>query len=136
MTLTSVLPVIAAALFIVFNASLSRKRSRRVSWQLPAVGSLLFLLFSLYATLQEGVRFWTEHTKNLWGNQIWFDLLLTASIGWYFIVPAAKAAKMNLLLWFALVAGTGSIGFLAMVARLMYLQEQERGASLSFVREH
>jgi hypothetical protein len=130
MTLTSVLPLIAAALFIVSTVSLSRQHPHHGSWRLPAIGSLLFFLFSLYATLQEGLGFWAEHTRNLWGNQIWFDLLLAAGIAWSFIVPAAREMQMRLLPWLALVVGTGCIGLLAMVARLIYLQEQKRGAGL------
>jgi hypothetical protein len=95
------------------------------SWLFPATLSLLFLLFSVEAIVSEGLLgFWAEHTRNLWGNQIWFDLLLGISIGWYLIVPQAKALGMHLYLWLALIFCTGCIGFLAMIARLLYLQER------------
>jgi hypothetical protein len=59
----------------------------------------------------------------MWGNQIWFDLLLAAGIGWFLIVPQAKVLNMRLSLWLVLIVSTGCIGFLAMVARMLYLRE-------------
>jgi hypothetical protein len=126
---TSVLPAIAGGLFILFGlyAVGQGDRSMPKIWPLPAVLSLLFLLFSIQAIMHEGVfGFWTEHTRNFWGNQIWLDLLLAAGIGWFLVVPQAKALGMRSLPWFALIVGTGSIGFLAMMARLLYLQENAK----------
>jgi hypothetical protein len=92
---------------------------------LPAAASLCFLLFSLHAISAEGMLgFWPEHTRNLWGNQIWIDLLLAVGIGWFLIVPQAKALGMRPLPWLVLVACTGCIGFLAMTARLLYLRDR------------
>ncbi|MCX5739995.1 MAG: hypothetical protein NTZ61_16160, partial [Proteobacteria bacterium] len=68
--------------------------------------------------------FWTEHTRNLWGNQIWIDLLSAVGIAWFLIVPQAKALGMRPLPWLVLVACTGCIGFLAMTARLLYLRDR------------
>lgn len=68
--------------------------------------------------------FWTEHTRNLWGNQIWFDLLLATGIGWFLVMPEAKSLGIRPLPWLLLIACTGSIGFLAMIARLLYLRER------------
>jgi hypothetical protein len=59
----------------------------------------------------------------MWGNQIWFDLLLAAGIGWFLIVPQAKDLNMRLLPWLVLIVCTGCIGFSAMVARMLYLRE-------------
>ena len=82
-------------------------------------------MFSLLAVGIEGpVGFWTEHTRNLWGNQIWFDLLLSIGIGWFLIVPRARSVGMRLPLWLLLIVATGCIGFTAMLARLLYLQAQ------------
>lgn len=123
---TSLLPAIAGGLFILFGLSVATKDDGPMKqiWLLPMVLSLLFLLFSVHAIMNEGLfGFWTEHTRNLWGNQIWLDLLLAAGIGWLFMVPQAKAIGMRPLPWFILIVCTGSIGFLAMMARLLYLQE-------------
>ncbi len=127
MTLTTILPVLAGiliAIFMVYTAygdGINMKKR----WIFPAVVSLLFLVFSLMAVISGGASgFWVEHTRNLWGNQIWFDLLLAAGIGWFLIVPQAKAQGMRLLPWGILIVCSGCIGFTAMLARLLYLQER------------
>jgi hypothetical protein len=123
----SLFPTIAVAFFLLFSIyTLSNNRQEMMnSWLFPATLSLLFLLFSLQAIVSEGLLgFWVEHTRNLWGNQIWFDLLLGVGIGWYLVVPQAKALGMRLYLWLALIVCTGCIGFLAMIARLLYLQKR------------
>jgi hypothetical protein len=124
---TSLLPAIAGGLFILFGLYVATQDDRDMPkiWLFPAALSLLFLLFSLQTIMTEGLfGFWIEHTtRNLWGNQIWFDLLLAIGIGWFFVVPQAKALGMRPLPWLVLIVCTGSIGFLAMIARLLYLQE-------------
>jgi hypothetical protein len=122
----SLLPAIAGGLAILFGLAVVVKDDRRIQkiWLLPAALSLLFLLFSIQAIMTEGLfGFWIEHTRNLWGSQIWLDLLLAVSIGWFLVVPQAKAIGMRPLPWFILIVCTGSIGFLAMMARLLYLRE-------------
>lgn len=129
MSMTSLVPAIAAILFILFALYIAFKdnASYMKIWLLPAAISLLFLLFSLLTVATEGpFGFWVEHTRNLWGNQIWLDLLLAVGIGWFLIVPQAKALKMSLLPWLILISCTGCIGFLAMLARMLYLRENER----------
>ncbi|MGF1567514.1 MAG: hypothetical protein ACFCVD_05515 [Nodosilinea sp.] len=126
MTIPAFIPAIAAVLFVLFllYASLKGEFRWKHMWVLPAVLSLLFLLLSLWAVVTEGAfGFWTEHTRNLWGNQIWLDLLLAVGIAWVLIVPQARAFGMPLLPWLTLVLSTGCIGFLAMMARLLYLRE-------------
>ncbi len=133
MILTSWAPWAAAAAFIFFAVYCLLRdgaHNTRNSWRFPAFLSLAFLLFSLHALMTEGpLGFWPEHTRNLWGNQIWFDLLLAAGIGWFLIVPQARAQCMRLPLWLVLIACTGCIGFLAMLSRLQYLQARA-GADL------
>ena len=122
------LPPVAGVLFIAFTACriAAAGVSRKNTWLFPAGLSLAFFVFSLSAVVVEGpIAFWAEHTRNLWGNQIWFDLLLAVAIAWYFVVPKARAVGMSLAPWLALVVGTGSIGVLAMVARLLFLEAQD-----------
>jgi hypothetical protein len=124
--LTWLLPAGATALFLLFSASILYRDSVRLKngWLFPAALSIAFLLFSLQAIISEGaLGFWPEHTLNLWGNQIWFDLLLAVGIGWFLVVPQAKVQGMRLFPWLVLIVCTGSIGFLAMIARMLYLQE-------------
>ncbi|MCU0888779.1 MAG: hypothetical protein MUC64_12350 [Rubritepida sp.] len=98
------------------------------AWRVPAGLALAFLGFSLAAVLAEGpLGFWPEHTRNLWGNQIWFDLLLAAGVAWALMLPRARAAGMRPLPWLPLILGTGSIGLLAMLARLLQLEARARG---------
>ncbi len=126
MTVTSLLPAIAGALLVLFALYVTFKEDTQMKqiWLLPATLSLLFALLSLQAISTESLfGFWTEHTRNLWGNQIWLDLLLAVGIGWFLVVPQAKALGMRPLPWLLLIVCTGCIGFLAMIARLLYLQE-------------
>jgi hypothetical protein len=126
MQLTWLFPTGASALFLLFSTRVLYGDSSRLKngWLLPAALSLAFLLFSLQAIVSEGLLgFWTEHTRNLWGNQIWFDLLLAVGIGWFLVVPQAKAQGMRLLPWLVLIVCTGCIGFLAMIARMLYLKD-------------
>ena len=127
MTVTSLLPIIAAVLFLIFMFFQLSGRDAPVKhgWLFPAGLSLLFFGFSLAAVFIEGpTGFWPEHTRNLWGNQIWFDLLLAVGVGWFFMVPPARSVGMRPLPWLILIVCTGSIGLLAMLARLLYLQER------------
>ncbi|PZV16955.1 MAG: hypothetical protein DCF20_07340 [Pseudanabaena sp.] len=123
----SLSPMIAATFFLLFTVYILAKDGQPMknSWLFPATLSLLFFLFSCDAIVSEGLLgFWIEHTRNLGGNQIWFDLLLGVGIGWALVVPQAKAVGMRLYIWLVLIVSTGSIGFLAMIARLLYLQER------------
>jgi len=72
---------------------------------------------------QEGViGFYTNHTQNLTGLQVWWDLVMCAMIALFFIAPRARAAGMNVVPWALFVASTASIGLLAMCARLFWLE--------------
>lgn len=128
MILTSILPWVAGTLLVIFMAYsiYSDGTKMKNSWIFPACLSLFFFVFSVIAVISEGqLGFWTEHTRNLWGNQIWFDLLLAAGIGWFLILPQAKNQGMRLPLWGILIVATGCIGFTAMVARMLYLRDNE-----------
>ena len=121
------LPLLAAACYFFFSIYVvvqqgGKEVSKKHLWLFPAALSLCFLAFSLRAVLTEGVfGFWPEHTRNIWGNQIWFDLLLAVGVGWCFAVPKARALGMRLWPWWLFILCTGSIGLLAMVARIFYL---------------
>jgi hypothetical protein len=99
------------------------------AWRIAAALSLLFLAFSLWAVWREGpLGFWAEHTRNLWGQQIWFDLLLAAGTAWAALLPQLRAQGMRPAPWLLAVVCTGSIGLLAMVARLLHLRERSARA--------
>lgn len=71
---------------------------------------------------------WTNHTTNLWGVQVWWDLLISVSLALLFIVPRASKVGMNILPWALFVAATASIGLLAMIARLFWLERNQAGS--------
>lgn len=128
MPVTSWMPVAAGLLCVLFMAVVAAplRTPRALAWALPATLSVLFLLFSVVAATTEGpFAFWVEHTRNLWGNQIWFDLLLAAATAWAALWPQARRLGMRPLPWLLVVAGTGSIGLLAMVARMHWLRGRE-----------
>ncbi len=123
--MTAVLPLLAAAFFLLVSVLIVFKPAmlQKQVWLFPAALSVVFAAFSLHAVSFDGILgFWTEHTRNAWGNQIWFDLLFAIGIGWYFAVPKARALGMRPVLWLFFILCTGSIGLLAMVARLLYLE--------------
>jgi hypothetical protein len=128
MTIVQTLPFAAAAAAGIMTLTIAAKTNILKSnsiWLIPAIFSGLFLAWSLFAIFSEGLLgFWAEHTRNIWGNQIWFDLLLSITVAWSLIVPRAKVAGMRVLLWLALISLIGSIGLLAMLSRVFYLESK------------
>lgn len=103
----------------------------------PTTGSatlaaMLSAGFAAYTGVQiwhEGVEmFWTNHTGNLTGIQVWWDLVMCTVIGLFFIAPRARAAGMNVPLWALLVGCSASIGLLAMCARLFWIESARAAA--------
>lgn len=128
MTYSEIAAWLGAAGFLVFALGLALNgwTARAGAWKWPAGLSLAFLAWSLGAAWMEGpLGFWPEHTRHAWGNQIWFDLLLAAGVALAFLVPQARSLGMRPLPWVLAVACTGSIGLLAMTARVLYLKEKQ-----------
>jgi hypothetical protein len=133
MPITDIAPIAAAALFfaIVLIATGTARQLTPKSCLLPAAISLAFFAWSVWAAVTEGpLGFWPEHTRNLWGNQIWYDLLIAVGIGWIALLPRLRAAEMNPFAWLIPVAATGCIGFLALYARLLYVEARQESAAL------
>jgi len=85
----------------------------------------VFFAFTLFQITQEGVlMFFINHSQNLTGLQVWWDLVMCVLIAFVFILPRARAQGMNIVLWALLVVTTASIGLLAMIARLFWLENQ------------
>jgi hypothetical protein len=96
----------------------------------PLLALLMALAFALYTALTiatEGpVGFWPNHTANLWGVQVWIDLISSVTLATLFIAPRAREVGMRVPLWIVLVAATASIGLFAMAARLFWLEQRQR----------
>jgi hypothetical protein len=97
-----------------------------------AVAAMLAAGFGAFTAVQIGqegvVGFYTNHTQNLTGLQVWWDLIMCAIIALFFIAPRARAAGMNVVPWALFVASTASIGLLAMCARLFWLERAKAKA--------
>ena len=97
----------------------------------PKIGSAIlgaalasgFGAFTAVTIAKEGVLLvWTNHTQNLWGVQVWWDLLCAVVLAVFLIAPRARAAGMRMIPWTLFVAASASIGLLAMAARLFWLE--------------
>lgn len=94
-------------------------------WMIPALLSAVFFAGSLRAMATGGLLgFWAEHIRNDWNNQIFVDLLLSASCAYFLSLARARSVAMRVLPWLVTVAATGSIGLLAMLARLLFLEQK------------
>jgi hypothetical protein len=90
-----------------------------------AVLSGAFFGFTAVQISQEGaMMFWTNHSANLTGVQVWWDLVMATLIALFLLIPRAKAAGMNVVPWAIFVISTASIGLTAMCARLFWLERQ------------
>lgn len=100
---------------------------------LAALLSAAFGTYTAVTIAHEGLMtVVVNHTFNLWGVQVWWDLLSAVTIAMVLIAPRAKAAGMNLLPWTLFVLATASIGLFAMAARLFWLEraaERKAGAA-------
>ena len=123
MTLYQLLPLTALLMFLVFAAFLLVRPVFVLPWQVPALASAAFAAWSLHVVALEGpLGFWTEHVRNGWGNQIWFDLLLAIAAALALLVPRARQVGMAIAPWMLFILLTGCIGLLAMFARCRFLE--------------
>ncbi len=117
-----------AALLGGFAALVTIVTSRREQGN-PLLAAGLFLVFSAFTAVQIGtegvIGFFTNHTQDLTGVQVWWDLIMCALIALFLIAPRARAQGMNLPLWALFVGTTASVGLLAMCARLFWLEQAE-----------
>lgn len=122
--LYEILPAFAAFVYVASGVLLTgSSRPPRAAWWLPALLAAIFFGWSLWTIGQQGVAaVWTEHTRNAWGNQIWFDLLMAIGLAVALLAPRARAAGMRPLPWFVLITLTGCIGLYAMMARCLFLE--------------
>lgn len=133
--LSALTPFIALALGgLVFAVAailaMAARPGARGSAFLAASLAAGFAAFTSVTIAAEGIGpVIANHTSNLWGVQVWWDLLFSLSVAYFFVLPRARAQGMNLSLWTALVLATASIGLLAMVARLFWLENAGQRAA-------
>lgn len=97
---------------------------------IAAVLSAGFAGFSAITIATEGLLpVILNHTANLWGVQVWWDLLFSLGVAFVLILPRARAQGMNVPLWTILILATASIALLAMCARLFWLERQSAEAA-------
>lgn len=123
-TQLTVIAALAAIAFVVTRLGITRLRGRESGgWAVPAALSACFATWTAYAISEGGLLgFWAEHTQNAWQVQIWFDLLLAIGVAWYLLQSRLRLRGIAPLPWFVLVVATGSIGLLALLARLIYAE--------------
>jgi hypothetical protein len=122
MTLTALGPSLATAAFLIYMLT-TLVLGGKGDWRMTAALSAAFLAFSIVTVVQEGpTGFWDVHTISLWGNQVWFDLLLSVAIGWTLLLPRLRSQGMRALPWLALIVATASIGLLACLSRIQWLE--------------
>ncbi|KUF11730.1 hypothetical protein [Pseudoponticoccus marisrubri] len=129
MTLLQILPVLAYAGCVGTILLIAQEKtvSALMRWVVPAVLGAVFLAFSLYQVSQDGlIQFWINHTTDLTGNQVWFDLIMAVTIGFYLLAPRARAVGMPLMPWGIAVFLTACIALLPMLARVLWLENKAR----------
>ena len=125
MTANVILVLIGLAAALAAIAYIAANRSQTGSPILAASFSAGFGAFTALTIVYEGVLpVWINHTSNLWGVQVWWDLLFSIGVALFFVVPRARAQGMAVPLWLIFVATTASIGLLGMVARLFWLERR------------
>lgn len=95
-------------------------------WMFAAAISILFLVFTLWVVAREGFTgLFAAHEVNLWGSQVFIDLVIAAVTGLFLMAPRARRVGVGLAPYVGLTVLTGSIGLLALVARVLYLESRE-----------
>lgn len=126
----TLVPAVSAALFIAIGLAAALRRgggSGTARWRIPALLAAGFFALSLIPISTGGpFGFWGEHIRNDWNNQIFLDLLLCAGCAWFLLLDRARAVSLQVLPWFLAIACLGSIGLLAMLARVLFLEEKAR----------
>ncbi|MCK0127979.1 hypothetical protein [Erythrobacter sp. F6033] len=112
---------IIAAVLVIGYIALGRVEKGNAAIAAALSGG--FLAYSVGTIAQDGLLpVWTNHTTNMWGVQVWWDLLFAVGIALFFIAPRARKVGMNVPLWSLAVVATASIALLAMCARLFWLE--------------
>lgn len=122
MPVYQLITLLAVASFIGFGVL--GAQGRQPAWQLPALLCLAFTGWTGFAIANDGlVPLWDLFTGSAWGVQVGIDLLLAFATAWGLALPRLRAAGMAPMAWFVLICCTGSIGVMAMLARLLWREQ-------------
>lgn len=128
MSLVQIIPIVGiitvfALILAVTFTDLAKAKGFWLFWLVYAIA---YGLFSIWAISEDGLMmFWTNHSTNLVGNQVWIDLIVAVLIGWMLILPEARSRNMNVTFWMVFIMATATIGFGAMIGRVLYLRSQD-----------
>lgn len=126
MSAFGILAVLGLVAVMIGLAHILVSRPVTGSAMLAAVLSACFAAYTVVTISLDGlVMFWTNHTDNFTGIQVWWDLLISVTLAFFFIAPRARKAGMNVPLWGLFTLATASIGLLAMAARLFILENAQ-----------
>ena len=99
---------------------------------ISSITCALFTAFTAVQIGQEGiVQFYVNHTQDLTGLQVWWDLIMCVIMVLFLAAPRLRTVGMNVPLWMLFACCTASIGLLAMLARLFWLENQAETLSTS-----
>ena len=127
MTALQAMPLLAylGCAGVILTIALGNEIPRPRLWVFPAVLGAFFAVFTLFQLSRDGIlQFWINHTTNLTGNQVWFDLIMAVTLGFYLLAPRARAVGMPLLPWGIAVLATACIALLPMLARVLWLENR------------
>ena len=111
MTLVQIIPIIAflSVIALVIAITFSDLAKSAGFWKFWAVYAVVYGIFSIWAIAEDGLMmFYINHSQNLVGNQVWIDLVFAVAIGWFLILPEARARGMNVTLWMIFVIATAT----------------------------
>ena len=115
---------VAAIAVLVLYLAITKKLPESAA--LAAALSAGFAAFTAVTIWAEGfLPLIANQSTNLWGIQVWYDLLICATVALLFVIPRARKVGMMVPLWVLFVGASASIGLLAMVARLFWLEQAQ-----------
>jgi uncharacterized membrane protein YgdD (TMEM256/DUF423 family) len=125
MTPTQILLVAGILAAGVMMANFLTSKKPTGSWLLAAALCAAFTVYTGAAIAAEGpVGFIENQATSLLGVQVWYDLIISLGIAIILILPRARAAGMATAPWIIFIGLTASIGLLAMIARLLWLEQR------------
>lgn len=120
------LGTLAIALASVAVITQHKKHVPWPAWLYPAGLCIVFAAWSVGAVITEGpLGFWANHTVNMWGIQVWVDLLMAVGAAYFLLLPRARAVGMKSEVWIILICVSGSIGLFVMLARMLFLERKQ-----------